>query len=398
MTSWASLLRRSHPPVDGKTAAPVEPRPAQVRVVPDMSEYGFRQAGRCDADPRNLQANIQWIFHGNLAVDETSTSDLETARQGLQAIEPRMESLKNQRAECDQRLTEMEEALHQLRTQGAHALGQTSALSDRVGFVMAALITLMLTVYLYVFYVNAGYNAFVYEPTSTRLAAGSTLLVTAIFNPAAFKSASESSAALFLLPYPFVFLGLGHLLQPLRRKRQYFSVVLVFGFTLLFDALLAFEIVRKIYEARYLLGSVSEPWNASMIWTDMTFYLIMCSGFLVYVVWGLLTGFMWELIDVLDPRRSEKEGIKRQSEALTAAITDTEKHRDEIQVRITTLEKEVQGLRASFSMFHQLVRAFLSGWLKYITQAFGTPGEAERRAEEARKVADETVGFLVGAA
>jgi chromosome segregation ATPase len=133
-----------------------------------------------------------------------------------------------------------------------------------------------------------------------------------------------------------------------------------------------------------------------MIWTDKTFYLIICSGFLVYIVWGLLTGFMWELIDKLDPRRSEREGIKRQTEALTVSIADTEKHRDEIQARITTLEKEVQGLRASFSTFHQLVRAFLSGWLTYITQAFGTPGEAERRAEQARKVADETVGFLVG--
>jgi hypothetical protein len=259
MTSWSTLLRRTHTRADGRTPAPVEPRPTQVQVVTDMSEYGFRQAGRCDADPRNLQANIQWIFHGNLAVDPTFTMDLLGARQGLQAIEPRLVSLKNQRADCDQRLTEMDEALHHLRTQATNALGQASALSDRLGFVVATLIALMLSLYLYVFYVNAGYNAFVYQPTATRLSAGSNLLVTAIFNPAAFKSALESSAALFLLPYPFVFLGLGYLLQPLRMKRQYVSIAFVVSFTLLFDALLGFEIVRKIYEARYLLGSATEP-------------------------------------------------------------------------------------------------------------------------------------------
>ena len=82
---------------------------------------------------------------------------------------------------------------------------------------------------------------------------------------------------LFLFTASFMFIALGFLLHWFSQKGRRIFLYILYVFTFLFDAFLAYEIVHKIHSASSIVNEV-EPWRISMAFSDMKFYIILFAG------------------------------------------------------------------------------------------------------------------------
>jgi len=389
---WASLFKApskstsAHVP---ESIARGTPSGAIVKI-PDIRQHGAMVAGKNDCKNEALMGLIASLFYGKLSVGSEPPINLTNVKTTMIGYRSQVSEINRQLASLDEFIRADEVQMRLLKSQLRDHLTRGKA-SDTIMLVISIVIWVMLACYLYVFYVNAGYNAFVYQPASNRLALTGNLLMTAIINPSAFRYAFHSDAKWFLLTYPFVFLGLGVLIHEFTKKRQHVLIASLLLVTLLFDGLLAFEIVRKIYEVRYLLGSVSSPWADNMALHDMTFYLILFAGFIVYVVWGLLTSAWMQQLDALRPG-GHAVGIKD----LERDLAEHSSKRTSLLTERTAIENSLQALSGAFDHFRAMAHGVLLGFQQTITTYWGSePHEHEMRSAAAQKTHDDTVKALL---
>jgi hypothetical protein len=172
--------------------------------------------------------------------------------------------------------------------------------------------------------------------------------------------------------------------------------------TFFFDFIIAYEIVKKIYDLQ-ALNSLEDlpPYQISMAFSDINFWLIIFAGFVTYLIWGLLfEKFM------TDTRKRDHAGEQvrvRQSEI------------DEIQKEIKRLEGEAETLDQSI---HQAARNralaeadlsgvffkpreveyvvfhFMSGWMQFIEGGLMvTPANKDSLRQQTRDI---VMNFLAG--
>ena len=113
-------------------------------------------------------------------------------------------------------------------------------------FFIGLFILLPLTIYLMVFYISASYSAFFKQFLDSDV-------MTAIFDGNALSKAIEHGwlEGVFVVFLPFVFMGLGYLIHMYQKETKWSGVVKIIGIfiiTFIFDALLAFQIEKKIYD------------------------------------------------------------------------------------------------------------------------------------------------------
>ncbi|MCB0557167.1 MAG: hypothetical protein KDD02_26720 [Phaeodactylibacter sp.] len=222
-------------------------------------------------------------------------------------------------------------------------LGTNEHPANRLAYWIASFILLLLTGYLISFYASVIYNAFLLDPLvlAARQAQQNIVSTVTITNVQAFPLVYEEHGilgVLFLLTSTFVFITLGFLLYWFSHSKSSVWHYILYIFTFIFDAFLAFEIVRKIHLSQSIVNDMP-PWEFSMAFSQMEFYIILCAGFGIYVAWGLLLKYVLEEFHKILPALA---GIQRRKAEIARLEQEIREIRQKFAEKINLLLQEIR--------------------------------------------------------
>jgi hypothetical protein len=380
--------------------------------ITDLKTWGFRAAGAAHGSPPVLRTIIGWIYNNKLTIDDdfARTEQHRVAGLGDEIVKVETDLAKTEhlRSELEAELKSNEQQVIQKRQDlagvraGDSALIEPHGLADRAAFYIAAAIIGLLTIYLFLFYVSAIYNAFLFDPAKSAeegLRTGRELSVT-IFNGEAFQKAWSSGAMTFafLSTAPSIVVGLGFLIHHFWKVNK-LAVVAIVTVTFLFDLLLAYEIVYQIHRIKLLTGETQVEWTTSVLTRSPEFYIILLAGFVVYVIWGLILNVVLEGAEKFGPARVAVRRLMNEIRLLEATSRQTEtklqeakRTEAELKANIRGLEKRQSPSELRNNVFKRHLDEVMQGWLTYISQAY--PRNRHERQEEAERICHETVAML----
>lgn len=382
--------------------------------VTDLKVYGIRTAGASHGSPEVLKTVIGWIYHNKITVDDALSHAEQERLTQLNGEAAEIESqLAQAKAERERVAADIEAAKRKAadtrkQLEGVRAgdstLVEAHGLSDRLSFYISAGILTVLTVYLFLFYVSAIYNAFIFDAMKAAeegLRTGRELSVT-IFNGLAFQKAWATGLMtfIFLASAPSIVIGLGYLIHHFLQRGQkaaIFGIVLV---TFAFDFLLAYEIVYQIHRIRVLTGETTQEWSArGVLFQSAEFYIILLAGFVVYIIWGLILQVVLDGIEKFNPARvasrklvHELKELEKEIGEKEATARKAEREASALEGKLTVINEKRSPRTLRNNAFKRHLEEFMQGWFTYISQAF--PDEQQRREGEARAVCESTLTLL----
>jgi hypothetical protein len=236
-------------------------------------------------------------------------------------------------------------------------------------FYIGLFLLLPITLYVLVFYVSASYSAFFKEFSNDSLTA-------AIFDADALTNSFKASwlEGVLVITIPFVFMGLGyviHMVQKGKGIKNIFRMIALFVTTFLFDALLAYQIEKKIYEFNKTTDSA--PYNLNIALGEAEFWMIIFAGFVVYIIWGLVFDFVMKEFENIDKIRAFIRG-KRENlidlEKLKAEyinkINDFKQQIVTANGRISELQSKIDGFVFPVKEYLHYHHQYKEGWFQAI--------------------------------
>lgn len=236
-------------------------------------------------------------------------------------------------------------------------------------FYIGSFLLLPITLYVLVFYVSASYSAFFKEFSNDSLTA-------AIFDADALTNSFKASwlEGVLVVTIPFVFMGLGyviHMVQKGKGLKNVFRMIALFVTTFLFDALLAYQIEKKIYEFNKTTDSA--PYNLNIALGEAEFWMIIFAGFVVYIIWGLVFDFVMKEFENIDKIRAFIRGKKENLMDLEKLKTEYTNKINDFKQQIVTANGRISELQSKIDGFVFPVKEYLhyhhqykEGWFQAI--------------------------------
>jgi hypothetical protein len=243
-------------------------------------------------------------------------------------------------------------------------------------FYIGLILLLPITLYVLVFYISASYSAFFKEFSNDSLTA-------AIFDADALTNSFEASwlEGILVTTIPFVFMGLGyviHMVQKGKGLKNIFRMIALFITTFLFDALLAYQIEKKIYE--FNKTTDSSPYNLSIALGEAEFWMIIFAGFVVYIIWGLVFDFVMKEFENIDKIRAFIRGKKEKQIDLENLKTDINNKINDFKQQVITTNGKISELQSKIDGFVFPVKEYLhyhhqykEGWFQAINTEIALP-------------------------
>lgn len=249
--------------------------------------------------------------------------------------------------------------------------------SSKVSLIIGLVILTGITIYLFIFYSSAIYSALIKNFTINDDVLESIFDGEAI--PKAFKE-KGIGGLLFVTGIPFVFLGLGYLIhkfQESKDKNNYLKVAFLIVGTFVFDCILAFEILNRIYVIQQQSSFKDMPdYNLGMAIGDIMFWLIIFAGFVSYIIWGFVFDFTMDSYNKLDvvkraikSKESEIKLLEDDIEKHNKEIEETQSHINNLEIEMIPFEKIINGevFVLNWSRFYQCINEFTNGWTEWMT-------------------------------
>jgi hypothetical protein len=236
-------------------------------------------------------------------------------------------------------------------------------------FYIGLFLLLPITLYVLVFYISASYSAFFKEFSNDSLTA-------AIFDADALTNSFKASwlEGVLVVTIPFVFMGLGyviHMVQKGKGIKNIFRMIALFATTFLFDALLAYQIEKKIYEFNKTTDSA--PYNLNIALGEAEFWMIIFAGFVVYIIWGLVFDFVMKEFENIDKIRAFIRGKKENLMDLEKLKTEYTNKINDFKQQIVTANGRISELQSKIDGFVFPVKEYLhyhhqykEGWFQAI--------------------------------
>lgn len=243
-------------------------------------------------------------------------------------------------------------------------------------FYIGLFLLLPITLYVLVFYISASYSAFFKEFANDSLTA-------AIFDANALTNSFKASwlEGVLVITIPFVFMGLGyviHMVQKGKGIKNIFRMIALFITTFLFDALLAYQIEKKIYEFNKTTDSL--PYNLNIALGEAEFWMIIFAGFVVYIIWGLVFDFVMKEFENIDKIRAFIRGKKENLMDLEKLKADYINKVNDFKQQIVTITGKISELQSKIDGFIFPVKEYLhyhhqykEGWFQAISTEIALP-------------------------
>jgi hypothetical protein len=393
-----------------------------VVVSSEIQSFGSEQSAKVAGNPMVLKTHFEWFFQdamrnatGRNTEQQKKIDDLKKEITGLESNNIK---LSNDIEETENIINNIEKSIAGLRAEeyvevqvkktlinnkqveidkiknGDYTvLGTEVKPGDRIGYYIGLAIWGFLTLYLIIFYTSVIYSAFILD--ATNITTNITQLTNTIVNLQAIPRTHAEHGVfgvLFLLFATFMFIALGYLIHKFNQNKEIFKSIFVYTFTLAFDAVLSYTIVKNLHQANVLTAKIPNVlWEASIAFTSMDFYVILMAGFAAYIIWGFIleymiseydntvparvglktreteilqleqqildikdkfSDFIGQMLQKLDVKKTEKNDLRVKIDNNTTAV-------DIKKTDITTLERSV---RISIGDLKTKISQFLIGW------------------------------------
>ena len=267
----------------------------QVEYV-NLQEFGYEKSGHVKGDPEIYTAYLNRILNGDLVDEKFSglnEDEKPEKRSALKKLEATLQETGKQNQEIHTQIKEKQDKidvrreelldLHKKYEKDPETMKRETFSPFKFG--ISLFILLMLTGYLFFFYVSAAYKALYtdFEGIAERIAAG--MGTGSIMpKPAELAEALQYNFLLFLVPFVFYAFGWAfHVILELKHKYKFVFLGSLIGITFFVDFLLALLIHNNTEYAKELMGIATKSWAA-----NPAFYMILFLGFIVYLLWSIL--------------------------------------------------------------------------------------------------------------
>lgn len=349
-------------------------------------DYGFRVAGLSEGSIHTLPPCLQSVYFGIKKEQETDATLQEELQANLSRkkaeIEAEKERKQNQLDESKQKLEQLTDDLKDEKAKmvAIEAASYERNKSEWITLLISGVLLVPFTVYFFIFYSSVAYSAFFQQFDMNNIQGGNFVLSQAIFDSQAMPNALNDgfTELLFILFMPFIFLAFGFVLNKWEREQgllKYFKIPALISVAFIFDALLSYLICKKIYDLNAMMQlDAVPPYSSSLAIQDQTFWVIICLGFVSYLIWGFVFGYFVKAWENLDLNKTKKKECEEKINELNASI-DAEKNngrllKDEIakmNPQITEIESQM-GVSARYDLAKIKLELanFFAGWQQYL--------------------------------
>lgn len=358
-------------------------------------QYGKLAARNMEANASSLESSLDNVYERFLNEQRMDSagvkSRIKRIREEILQVKSQNEKLTNEIVINKRNGIVIETKIDDLASGKLKLTGDTKADTDYMPYVISIIITVLLTLYLFVFYSSAAYSVFYgIKPGST---------VTFI-NPNVFSDAQEKGggAIALILLFPVIFLGMGFLINDALDKRSYLMISALLGATFIADFMIGYKISQGLYENKFNLGEVTVNWGFSALFASIDFYFVLVLGFVVYIIWGILLHYVLDKNREMQPDRAmelKKDSFDTKIAAQQAFLDENtmkgnvskeafianENLLMEKQNDITGYENGVIPINTS--LFMASVGDFMMGWYAYTNLMF--VHDSIQRAQDAKE-------------
>lgn len=402
-------LKSDAAPVNGNIIPQNEGRKSQETY----KQYGFRMAGISQGVLQAFTPNLQSVFLGlkkEQEEDATIQDGLKLKLQNEKADFEREKDIETDKLEQDKRrLRVLEEELQDKRREIAE-LKTTEYQRNRsawITLVISSVILVPFTLYFFIFYSSVAYSAFFKQFSLDNIGEdGGFQLSEAIFDSHALSAAASEGVTtlLFILLMPIIFLAFGFVLNRWEREGgwlKWIKIPLIIVVAFVFDTLLSYEICEKIYnlDSQMSLEDLP-PYSLGIASKDPRFWVIICLGFVAYLIWGFTFGYFVKSLDQLDLNKIHHEQLCNEKDDIKRKIEDLEKTQSEHSARIASLRTDIQKVenqlngtvaRYDVNKIKLELNHFLAGWQQYMAAM----GKAEDEKNTIAAEFDRTINTLI---
>lgn len=307
------------------------------------TQLGFRSAQKSQSAPDAIEGCLEIVYDKFLEEQKLDEQGLKDRVSKLRA-EIQQEKARKPDAIADinankRNKEDKEKDIEELEIEKIDIKNGEGETADTTPFVIGAFITLLLTLYLFVFYSSSGYSVFYgIKPGSLGF-----------INSNVFADATNKGGGVLalIILFPVIFIGLGFLIHDSLEKnkklnddnksQQYAVIITLLLITLIADAFIGYKISEGVHNNEFNAGRSDKLWEFSMIFSDINFYLVLILGFVVYVIWGFLLHYVLSHPYL----KTENEKIKLLIEIKNNRISDKRKELSDIIAKIHRLEGEL---------------------------------------------------------
>jgi predicted nucleic acid-binding Zn-ribbon protein len=370
----------------------------QIREgIQNMSDSQLRQVD-------DLEQKVVGLSSHN----ETLKGNISGLKENISKKEQKIQESNSKRDqkldECNNEVKFVNEEIDKIRSGDKSFIDDESKESDKLGFWLGTVILFFLTLYLFIFYISVIYSAFIFDVKEWVInnSNNKKILTNTIVNLEAIPDTSSKHGiigVIFLFSAAFLFIGLGYLIHKFSESKAVLKSFLIYTFTFLFDALLAYSIVRDIHVAKYEAGDLTTAWSFSKAFVDTNFYIILMAGFSIYIIWGIILSYVLKEYDNLAPAKvavrnrkikikyinKEKEEAK---ELHDKRKTEIDKEIDFVNEQIFNIDKKIENNKTAIDSNNsaienikrkieipiaevkRIITAFTVGWTNQINLLF----------------------------
>lgn len=343
---------------------------------------GTRDAGLCMGSSQALLPKLQAVFMQltrYIQQDEMKQNERKSKiRQEISGLVANNANLENKIIQEQDKLIHEEKKIEKIITEIDNIKENPKIISGdsfaKASFWIGFVIIIFLTIYLFVFYSSASYSAFF-----KNFSSNDTNVAQAIFDAQAISKAWADgfTELIFILAIPAVFLGLGFLIHKFSEAKgisKYFKISGLIFVTFIFDFIIAYEIVEKIYNIKKEGSFDTLPdMTIAMSAQQVNFWLIIFAGFVVYIIWGLVFDFTMKEYEKMDKvqyaiKNKEKKlaEYKIECKQIKDKISNLQNQKSSTQGEIDKLKIQLESYVLYFNDVREGVNNYFSGWVGYL--------------------------------
>ena len=343
-----------------------------VRV--NLYDFGYERSGSVKGDSDVYSNYLDRIINGDLVEENYNGFSEDEKRERIReikALEKEQKEKEVENAKVEEAIKAKEKDIEKHRNELLQVRESRAKDNEKLKeesfspfkFSLNIFILVMLSIYLFFFYISAAYKALYvdFEGIAERIAdgmgAGSVMPA-----PQELVEAIQFNFMLFLIPVVFYAFGWAfHVLLELKNRFKFLFLGLLITLTFTVDFLLAMIIHNNTESAKELMGLASEQWYASA-----TFYIILFLGFMVYIIWSILFDSMlreWDKRYITTNLKKIIKHLQGDINRLKMNLTDI----SEIKSKINIYREDVATVM--HGNLKRYIDQFSSGWISYLSPA-----------------------------
>lgn len=341
---------------------------------------GFRDAGNVKADIDAYEVSLdrlysRYISKKSYKKSQTSEKNFEiesTIKECTDKIDFYKKELKRlNEDELVKAEKEKEKALDEYLDFKGNPQKYIHQEKDKLNTWIWGLLSLFIAMFLYFFYSSVLYSALFMQIKADSMYKISYY----IFYPYTFEEAMRMgfSTVMMVTLAPFIFMAIGLATHSINNK--YLTVLFVL-FAFVADALLAYHISEKIYEAKAInIYSQVEKFNLMKALFDGNFWLIILLGFGVYMLFGFVFSKYSELVSTSMKINQKENELKEKINLSEKRIFDIKNRIEQLNnliaenhTRAISTRKEPERIYFSVSEIVRVLSDYTFGWQHYLKQ------------------------------